>query len=190
MHAITSLLLDNMQLGDDGAYVLGQVPHLGSLWRLSVAHCGLGPQGVWDLTEGSGGLLDSLETLDISGNRFGDEGIRGLAVHPGLASLRTLIIGANDLSLAGMRMLALSPHLHTLIDLDLRRKRLHINWTSHTQGGNSFWMLEHRGENHWYGSVCHDEPNLWIMVDLERGLYAVNALTHPYIIRPDNPYGR
>lgn len=74
--------------------------------------------------------------------------------------------------------------------LDLRRKRLHVNWTSRTQGGNSFWMLEHRGENHWYGSVCHDEPNLWIMVDLERGLYAVNAFTHPYIIRPDNPYGR
>lgn len=119
LHAITSLLLDNMQIGDDGAYVLGQVPHLGSLRRLSVAHCGLGPQGVWDLTEGSGGLLDGLETLDISGNRFGDEGIRGLAVHPGLASLRTLIIGANDLSLAGMRMLALSPHLRALIDLDL-----------------------------------------------------------------------
>lgn len=73
--------------------------------------------------------------------------------------------------------------------MDLRRKRLHVNWSLKEQDGErAYWMYKKEGESGWFGSVAHDSPQFWLMVNLEKGLYAYNSHTDPYIIRPDNPY--
>lgn len=73
---------------------------------------------------------------------------------------------------------------------DLRRKKIHVNWKAREQDGQTVWIYETDGESTWYGDVCSDSPNMWLMVDLTRKLYGFNYHTHPYIIREDDPYAR
>lgn len=94
---ITRLSLNNQRFGDDGAYELARAAHLKSLKHLSLESCELSPQGIWDLLEGEGELLDGLEGLTLHYNPIGDEGARGLARSRGLRRL-----GLNNCDLTSM----------------------------------------------------------------------------------------
>lgn len=75
--------------------------------------------------------------------------------------------------------------------MNLRRKRLHVEWKPDHRGGDetSYWRYEVSGKSHYYGDVVSDDVTYWLMVDLNNGRYAFNSHTHPYMINPDNPYG-
>lgn len=125
---ITRLSLDGHQFGDDGAYELGEAVHLKSLKHLSLEVCSLGCQGVWDLIEGKGRLLDGLESLVLNSNPIGNVGARGLAQCEGLGGLERLELKSCRITRQGWEALFGSPYLSNLT---------HFAAGSH---GSSLWI--------------------------------------------------
>jgi uncharacterized protein (TIGR02996 family) len=106
---LTDLDLGYNALGDEGAMVLAQSPHLEGLTALRLAQCGINNGGLGYLANSP--HLNRLALLDLSNNPAGDSGFRALLNAPHLRSLRRLILSRIGIALGLQR------------DLDLKYNR-------------------------------------------------------------------
>ena len=71
---MTELDLSYNELGDDGARVVANCPHLAGLTVLRLSNCGIGDEGGRALANSP--HLNRVESLDLESNPLGDAGLR------------------------------------------------------------------------------------------------------------------
>jgi uncharacterized protein (TIGR02996 family) len=108
---------DGSRLGDAGAVVLANSPHLRRLKVLNLRGQEIGPAGARALAASPN--LAGLRALDLQENNLGPEGARALADSPRLAGLVSLELNSNGVGDDGALALAASPHLAGLTRLTL-----------------------------------------------------------------------
>jgi uncharacterized protein (TIGR02996 family) len=114
---VTTLDLENNDLGDEEVQALAASPHLGPLTTLLLWSNRIGDDGARALARSP--HLGRLSRLDLSNNLVSDAGIQALATAPLLARLALLDLTKNRISDDGGRALLASPHVgpHTRFDL-------------------------------------------------------------------------
>jgi Ran GTPase-activating protein (RanGAP) involved in mRNA processing and transport len=119
---LTSLELENIQIGDEGARALAASQLLSNLTSLELSHTQIGDEGARALAASA--HLRNLTSLDLRSNQIGDEGAQALASCAHLSNLTSLNLCSNQIGAEGARALAASPHLRNLTSLDLQYNQI------------------------------------------------------------------
>ena len=113
---VRALHLTACKIGNEGAILLADCPHVAGLRTLRLGENALDDQAVEALTDSP--YLSNLTSLALSNNLIGDLGARLLATCASFPHLAALDLSANQIGDAGAEALALSPHLR-LARLDM-----------------------------------------------------------------------
>lgn len=105
---IRELELGHNDIGDAGARVLAETPHLSGLTVLRLPACGITDEGARALAGSP--HLNQLVVLDLGNNPVNDPGFRAFAETPHMKSLRRLIVPGIGVSLRMRRALDMRFH--------------------------------------------------------------------------------
>jgi uncharacterized protein (TIGR02996 family) len=119
--ALRSLLLNDSELGAEGAKMLADSPACDGLEVLGLYNNGLEGEGVAALAGSS--HLGRLTSLDLRSNRIGRNGAEALGTARGLPALRTLLLVGNSLDPQAVAALC-GPGLTGVQELNLQHTRL------------------------------------------------------------------
>ncbi|CAK8693910.1 unnamed protein product [Clavelina lepadiformis] len=110
---IDEIHLSENKFGDDGALSLSKCLH--NIRRLNVRSCGIGDVGVKSLSEAIEHLPQPIDEINLSGNKFGDDG--ALSLSKCLHNIKRLHVGWCGIGVVGVKSLSVAiEHLPQPID--------------------------------------------------------------------------
>jgi uncharacterized protein (TIGR02996 family) len=125
LQSLTTLNLNQTDLGDEGVTALATSPYLSRLVNLRLTFNEIGPAGGRALAASAN--LANLSALELGDNPLRPEGARALAGSPQLTCLTSLRLGSCAVGTEGAAALASSPILQRLAYLDLGNNEIGVD---------------------------------------------------------------